>query len=162
MSVFKFRGIPAAIMALVSLLALCVVNVRAHQAVAASTPPVITRMANGQWFVPSGSGLGPPLAQVKAFVLYNGDVCLHVPLRPVASMDQIIGLLCVPKPHEAITRVDASYRDACGEANRLLSEDSVASLKPGSRYEAKFHDCIAGADRQLAEIRTKLHVEDVR
>lgn len=77
--------------------------------------PTITHLPNGQWFVPAGSALGPPLTRVKkyvmydgtvsnfpeggppffwvkAFVLYDGTVCLTV-----KDGDTILGLRCVPR-----------------------------------------------------------------
>jgi hypothetical protein len=61
----------------------------------------IVKYPDGSWFVPEGSGLGPAYGQIKAFVGYDGTVCLTVlkdgsAPHAVASMDEIAGLHCVP------------------------------------------------------------------
>lgn len=57
-----------------------------------NNPSRVTRCLSSQWSVPANSGLGPPLTQVKAFVLYDDSVCMTV-----MNGTHLLGLRCVPK-----------------------------------------------------------------
>lgn len=61
----------------------------------------------------------------------------------------------IAKPPEVVARLETaeSYREACGEANQLLT---ARGTWLSAEYQEKYHRCIAGIEGQLAKMRAVL------
>jgi hypothetical protein len=70
------------------LILVCLIEACDH---AAATEPKTIRYPDGSWFIPHLSGEGPPLTQVKTFIMRNGDICENLAVMMGDSRD---GLLC--------------------------------------------------------------------